>query len=146
MTQQAEKRFHAAAKGYVFKDDKVLVLYKSEEEARTSVAIEPHIDTPGGSLEYGEDFEAGLLREVDEETGLDVRIVAPFNTWGYTRPTSQLVGVDFLCEWVSGEVVLSHEHIDFEWLTLPEIRKRGWYREETYALAFRLIELYRQGL
>jgi len=36
---------------------------------------------PGGRLEVEEDPKEGLLREIAEETGLKVRIVAPVDTW-----------------------------------------------------------------
>ncbi len=143
MAEQLIKKFRIATKGYVFKDDKVLVLYKPEAVAAMSMVEQAWVDQPGGSVEYGESFEEGLLREIDEETGLSVRVVAPFNTWMYTRERSQLMGVDFLCEWKGGDVALSEEHEGFEWLTMDEIRTKGWRLENEYEKAFALIKLWR---
>ena len=143
MDAPREKKFRVAAKGYIFRGDKVLVLYKTPEEAAGSMAEQARIDQPGGRVEFGESFEEGLLREIDEESGLRVRIVAPFHTRTFHRENSQMMQVDFLCEWTGGEVRLSEEHEGFEWLTLDEIRARGWLLENTYEKAFALIALYR---
>lgn len=143
MDEPRKKTFRVAAKGYIFHADKVLVLYKTDEEAAGSMAEEARIDQPGGRIEFKESFEEGLLREIEEEAGISVRVIAPFNTRTFHREHSQLMQVDFLCEWESGEVVLSEEHEGFEWLTLDEIRKRNWQLESTYEKAFSLIALHR---
>lgn len=143
MDTPREKKFRVAAKGYIFRDDKVLVLHKTPEEAAGSMAEQARIDQPGGRVEFGESFEEGLLREIDEEAGLRVRIVAPFHTRTFHRENSQMMQVDFLCEWTGGEVRLSEEHESYEWLALDEIRARGWLLESTYEKAFALIALHR---
>ena len=143
MNEQPGRKLRVAAKGYVFKGDKVLVLRKTEAEAATSMVEQAWVDQPGGSVEYGENFEEALLREINEETGLSVRVVAPFSTWTYRRERSQLMGVDFLCEWAGGDVTLSEEHEGFEWLSMDEIRAKGWRLESVYEKAFSLIKLWR---
>lgn len=143
MDEPRKKTFRVAAKGYIFRASKVLVIYKTDEEAAGSAAEQARIDQPGGRVEFGESFEEGLLREIDEETSLSVRVIAPFGTRTFHREHSQLMQVDFLCEWESGDVVLSEEHEGFEWLTLDEIRKRNWQLESTYEKAFSLIALHR---
>ena len=71
---------------------------------------------PGGTLELGESLQAGVARELLEETGLHVRVldlievfdriyVQPAEGGGGTarRPRFHYVIVDYLCERISGE-------------------------------------------
>ena len=75
---------------------------------------------PGGRIEIGENFETALLREVKEETGLDVEIERPLYV-GEWRPIikgvqNQIVGIFFVCKPKNLEVKLSTEHDAFEWV------------------------------
>ena len=82
------------------------------------------------------------MREIFEESGLEVKVIMPLNVWHYVKNNFQLVGINFLCEWVSGEVTLSEEHESFEWLTLEEICSKKWWDEYQYVNAFSVYEKY----
>lgn len=137
-----EKRFGVATKGFIFKDGKILTLYKTAQEAAHDPNPELRKDQPGGRTEFGEDPNKALLREIFEETGLEVKVIMPLNVWHYVKNDFQLVGINFLCEWVSGEVILSEEHEAFEWLTLEEICWKKWRDEYQYVNAFSVYEKY----
>jgi ADP-ribose pyrophosphatase YjhB (NUDIX family) len=70
--------------------DRVLAYVTRERDGRRELLVFDHRDhpdagtqVPAGRLEPGEDLEAGLLRELDEEAGLaDARIVRKFATFG----------------------------------------------------------------
>ena len=70
-------------------------------------------EVPSGRLEAGESLEQGLAREVMEETGLEVRIIAPFSTWCVPH---HMIGVVFVCDYVSGKVCLTSEHTECKWV------------------------------
>ncbi len=77
---------------------------------------------PGGSLEYGESPEAGVRREVREETGWEVEIekLLFVKTWAPDR-----VGLYYLCRIVAGEFQPSDEVSEFGYFspeTLPDVR------------------------
>lgn len=77
---------------------------------------------PGGSLEYGETPEAGVVREVQEETGWDIQIEKFLfvKTW-----TPDRVGLYYICRINNGEFQPSDEVSEFGYFPLndlPDIR------------------------
>jgi ADP-ribose pyrophosphatase YjhB (NUDIX family) len=55
----------------IFRDDKILLLLRSKAPESGCWTI------PGGKLEFGETVEEAILREVQEEIGIEGRIIAP---------------------------------------------------------------------
>ena len=128
--------FVVAVKGFVFKDGRVLILQKSQEERRSGFSTEFDYDLPGGRVERGEDAVTALAREVCEEAGIEIEVVKPLSTWKRSRPQVELIGINFLCVWKEGDVRLSSEHESFEWLTLDELEAKGWGSTKAFAAAF----------
>lgn len=89
-----------AARAIVIKDKKLLVIRRSKPNGRKYTVI------PGGRLESGETPEDAVLREVEEETTLIInnpRLVFIEGPKGSFWGTQHI----FLCDYVSGEVVLN---------------------------------------
>ncbi|MFC0038081.1 NUDIX domain-containing protein [Actinomadura rayongensis] len=78
-------------------------------------------EAPGGVLEPGEDIVSGLLREVREETGLDVAPVAL--TGVYKNMTLGVVALVFRCTKIGGTLTESDETQAFRWVTEHEAAK-----------------------
>ncbi len=62
---------------------------------------------PGGGIEFGEKPEQALLREMKEETGLDIKITRLLpkiytNTWQKTDRTEQIIILSYECEQTGG--------------------------------------------
>lgn len=133
-----ERKFGVANKAYIFKDDKLLIIYKTAEEAANDPNPDLRIDQPGGRLEFGENPYDALKREIREEVGLDAQVIRPIDVWTYVKEKAgfQLVGINYLCAWKSGEVVLSEEHERYEWLSLNEIKDKMLEDELQYVKAF----------
>jgi 8-oxo-dGTP diphosphatase len=96
--------------GVVIEDGRALLIRRGSEPLRGQWSI------PGGMLELGESLQAGVARELLEETGLEVRVLdlievfdriylqdGTESTSAERRPRYHYVIVDYLCERVSGE-------------------------------------------
>ena len=129
--------FGVAVKAAIMRGRLLLVLYKTPDEARSGPDPDVRIDLPGGRIEFGESPAAALRREVAEETGLQIEPVGPLHVWHYVKERFQLVGIDYLCEYRSGEVVLSDEHDGFRWLTEEELRRLHPEELRQFIAAFR---------
>lgn len=101
-------------------DDQILFLRRS----KTDDFMPGSWDIPGGGLDYGEEPEAGLRREVMEETGLKIEILRPLTVSTYFMGEVQRVDITFVCVAIdSHRLKLSSEHIDFAWIWLGEKEK-----------------------
>jgi 8-oxo-dGTP diphosphatase len=79
-----------------------------------------HWEPPGGVLELNESIEAGLQREVREETGLTVEPVAL--TGVYKNMAHGIVALVFRCKVVGGQLRLNDEVSGFQWATPEEVK------------------------
>lgn len=80
---------------------------------------------PGGKVEKGEDVLKTLLREVKEETGLEIRRKAAFlRSYSFIRNDgSSTIGLVFCLKYKSGRVKLDKNSEDFTWVSPKEIKK-----------------------
>lgn len=119
------QKIFPAVKAFVVIDGKVLLLKESTNYADGANAGK--WDVPGGRIDMGERWDTALLREVKEETGLDIVPGRAFamEEW---RPVVrgeqwQVVSTFFECT-TSGapdSVILSQDHVEYKWFTPEEI-------------------------
>jgi 8-oxo-dGTP diphosphatase len=96
--------------GVVIEEGQALLIRRGSEPLLGEWSI------PGGTLELGETLEAGVARELLEETGLEVRVLGlievfdrifsptgKISTEKESRPKYHFVIADYLCERISGE-------------------------------------------
>jgi 8-oxo-dGTP pyrophosphatase MutT (NUDIX family) len=76
-------------------------------------------EPPGGVLELDESIEAGLIREVAEETGLTVEPIAL--TGVYKNMRRGIVALVFRCDIADGVPHTSREVHEIAWLTPDEL-------------------------
>lgn len=88
-----------------------------------------HWEPPGGVLELDESIEAGLRREVREETGLTVEPVAL--TGVYKNMARGIVALVFRCHVVGGHLTTNDEVSGFQWATPDEVKAMA---DEAFAI------------
>ena len=107
-----------ATKAFVFFKGKILLLRESSKyKDGTNTA---KYNTVGGRVEPGQRFDESLLREIKEETALEVTIGKPFYV-GEWRPVVrgeqwQIVGTYFECFANTDKITISSDHDDFIWI------------------------------
>lgn len=77
-----------------------------------------------GRVAQFETPQDGLSRELQEETGLTVKVKDFLTLWHIYRENMEdaeheLIGITFHCQSDTQKVILSHEHSDYKWVT-PE--------------------------
>ncbi len=126
------KPYKIVAKAIIFDYEKnVLVLRKSREERWRKGSH--GWDFPGGSLEVDELLMEGLVRELEEEVGLRVKVFAPAYIYDEIQEEKHLVVIKFACGQPEGELTLSSEHEHYSWIPLDSLHKATipeWMKDE----------------
>ena len=84
---------------------------------------------PGGKLELGETIREGIIREVKEETDLEIRLtkpLVPFDTIVKEGDTTNLhvVYIDYLAKLVGGDLKPDSDVGEAIWVTKKELSQR----------------------
>jgi 8-oxo-dGTP diphosphatase len=74
-----------------------------------------------------------LALEVKEETGLEVKVVAPAYIYDEIQEEKHLIIIKFACDQPTGDLMLSAEHDLYRWVHLDELDEGEypeWMKEE----------------
>ena len=107
-----ENEFVVAVKGLINYDGKILIIQRCEEDEIGAGTWE----CAGGKVDFGEDLETALMREIGEEVGLTVSVekllyAATFKT----NEHRQVFLLSYFCTAQNNHVTLSHEHKNYLW-------------------------------
>ena len=113
-----EIKLFAATKAFIVHNGKILILKESTKYQEGTNA--GRYDVAVGRIKPGQRFDESLLREIEEETGLNTTIGRPFfvNEWRPVVRDEQwhIIGTFFECHADSDAVQLSEDHEAFEWI------------------------------
>lgn len=93
------------------KGNKMLILKRSDKAGGGGLW-----SLPGGALETGENPKESILREVNEETKIEVKHLAPFAIKSYIHDDDYIVIIGYKAKTMSEKVVINWEHTDFMWV------------------------------
>jgi 8-oxo-dGTP diphosphatase len=114
-------RPYIAVSAAVFLDGRVLIVRRAQPPAAGLYTL------PGGVVELGETLAEAAVREVREETGLDIE---PLGLVGYREVIARdinglverhFVIFPFAARWRTGEITLNEELAEARWLTPSEL-------------------------
>lgn len=109
--------FRVAVKAFIVRNNKLFIMKRESKDIQS-----PNIwEIPGGRLELGENPIKGIVREIKEETNLDVWPIMPLNIRHFTRKDNQIITmIIFLCRLDSGQLKISEEHTDARWIDINQ--------------------------
>ena len=101
-----------AAAVIVWKDDRLLALRRSPHKVGAGLW-----EVVSGRIEVGEEPLECAMREVKEETSLEVSVdERPVATYAAKRGDEAMIVIVYRARWVDGEVELDHEHDEHRWV------------------------------
>jgi ADP-ribose pyrophosphatase YjhB (NUDIX family) len=110
-----------AVSAAVFRQGRVLIVRRARAPARGLYTL------PGGGVELGETLHQAVVREIREETALDIEPVA---LAGYREAIARdtagaverhFVILPFAARWIAGEVSLNEELAEAHWIMPSEL-------------------------
>jgi 8-oxo-dGTP diphosphatase len=121
MSQSADARTYPtrpylAVSAAIFRNDRVLIVRRARPPAHGLYTL------PGGGVELGETLEEAIIREISEETALEIE---PVGLVGFRqaiahdstgRVERHFVILTFAARWIAGEVSLNEELAEAHWL------------------------------
>ena len=120
------------------RDHHVLLLRRSMSKDHAPGEWEPG----SGRVRQGEAPLAAVLRDAKEETGLDVTVLGPLDTFHFYRGTAreEAIGITFHCRTTGGDLTLSSEHVEAKWVPFEQLLAldcSDWMRRAFAALLAR---------
>lgn len=117
--------FNIRVTGVLVEDNKILLVKQKVSEKR-------NWSLPGGKLEQGETIEQGIIREMKEETGLDVEVVRLLYLCDVSASDNTLLHITFLLKRVAGDIELptnefeSNPIYDVEFIPISDLVECGF--------------------
>ncbi|HTI13567.1 MAG TPA: NUDIX domain-containing protein [Dictyobacter sp.] len=98
MAEVSLRHFRVGVSALIFEENRVLLAYRRDID---------WWNLPGGGMEIGETVEEAVIREVHEETGLQVKV--EYLVGVYSKPQKQEIVLSFCCRKVGGSLMVTEE-------------------------------------
>lgn len=113
------KPYGLTVRGIIKNDKDEILIVKRHPKSRT----DPEMwELPGGKVENGEFFADALVREIKEETNLDVEVGDFAEAIQNDYPHKRTVQLMMYLSDIRGEVKISEEHTEWMWASIEKIK------------------------
>jgi mutator protein MutT len=123
--------------GVLIEDKKILIVKQEVTETR-------NWSLPGGKLEFGETIEQCLIREIKEETGLDISVKELLYVTDRFYRNTHIVHLLFLVEKISGKL-RSGKDLILETEKIKELTMAPLDKLQDYGFPTGLCQLIKSG-
>ena len=131
---QIDEIVKRVAGGIIYNDEgRILVLQRKENDFYGGI-----LELPSGNVENKETINEGLIREIKEETGLDVTKIGRFiNTFDYLSSSGKKSRqFNFEVKVSNTKEIFLTEHDSYVWMNVEDIQNNDKITEEVkYAIA-----------
>ena len=114
------KPFSLAVRAVILDEQGRCLLLRRSNACRSFVG---KWEWPGGKVDDGETFDAALLREIQEETGLQIELIGAIGTYNIEMAQIRLVVLCMEARLADGTFRLSEEHDNYSWVPLADLPK-----------------------
>lgn len=115
------KTIHVTA-AVIIKNKKILCVQRCENKYEY---ISKKWEFPGGKVEEKESIEETIIREIEEELDLKIKVNNLLMQVDHQYPDFRILMDTFICEIENGLLKLN-EHLDFKWLEKNELLTLDW--------------------
>jgi len=133
------QKIRVSQKAILFdKNGRILTIKRT----KTDLARPLYWDFPGGKLDFGEDTNDGIIREIKEETGLDIKDLSVIDVIsGFNDRDEFWVTICYVARPITTEVKLSGEHNNFKWIDSDKFQQlKASPRNKKFVKRFKFLQ------
>lgn len=128
--------FNVRMTGVLIENNEILLVQQKLSDKR-------NWSLPGGRLERGETLSQGLIREMKEETGLDVEIIRMLYLCDVAASSNTILHISFLLKRVGGDIELPSNEFDEN--PIHDIRFVPVSKLSQYGFSEKFIQIIEEG-
>jgi 8-oxo-dGTP diphosphatase len=108
----------------ILKDSKILAVQRGAESIHPS-----QWEFPGGKIHINETAEQCIIREIEEELTVKVKILSRMEALEFDYGNKQISLIPFVCKIASGEIILT-EHQSQQWFSINDWQSIDWLKAD----------------
>lgn len=128
--------FNVRLTGILIENNEILLVQQKLSDKR-------NWSLPGGRLERGETLSQGLIREMKEETGLDVEIIRMLYLCDVSTSFNTILHISFLLKRVGGDIELPSNKFDEN--PIHDVRFVPVSKLSQYGFSEKFIQIIEEG-